>query len=1167
MKFKSLKRGMRDFYVKKNQGASRTSNFFVIMRLTIMLVMAFCTQLVLAGYAQNVSVDFKKASLKQVISVLSEKSGYTFLYDQKYLHQASPVTVSAKDQPILSVVEKVFADQPFVFQVVDKVITIRPKPHELTKHVAQLVQNIEVSGIVTDSAGTILPGVSVVLKSKTSVGTTTDLNGRYILQVPPSAVLVFRMVGFVTQEIAIGGRTGINVVMQEDFQALEETVVTAFGQRAKKSDLVGSVTSISIKELQIPASNLTTALQGRVAGMVSFQRSGEPGLDNADFFIRGVGTFGVSQRPLILVDNMEVSTDDLARIPWDDLESFSVLRDATASAVYGSRGANGVIIVTTKMGQEGPAKINIRAEQRISAPTKNLEIADPVTFMTMNREAILTRNPLDRDNEGVYSLEKIDRTAAGDDPILYPAVDWLDYITKRVTTTQNYNLGISGGGQIATYNVSGNLTTDNGLLNIEPINNFNSNVRFNVSNLRTNVNVNVTKTTRLVARALVNVQDYNGPPLSGTAAYGAALRSNPVLFQPVYTPPASMSWITHPMFGNFGEGGYQNAYAEIVKGYSERRRSNLSFQTELYQGLSFFTEGLNFRGLLNITRNSYFEQSRTYNPFYYSPVVNLETGNVDNYMVINPEGGTEYLNFTPGTRDLEAITYAEAQLNYNRTFGNRHGVTGMLIGTIRDRVVTPDDYTLINTLPYRNVSFSGNATYAYDERYYAQFTFGYNGSERFANNYRWGFFPSFGLAWTVHKENFMESLAPTISNLRFRFTHGWVGNDNISDTRFFYLSEVNLNNSGRGYTFGLPTSATNGVSGVSISRYDNPYVQWEISRQSNLGIDLGLFNGALSFTGDFYRQYRYNIVQTRAGVPASAGLQAAVLANVGKYKSHGFDSELSYTKSVNTDLWFQGRGTFTYATGEYVFYDEPTYAYDYLSRVGLHANQTRGYIAERLFIDDAEVANSPSQQFGGEAVLGGDIKYVDVNNDGVVNSDDMVAIGHPTVPEITYGFGMSAGYKSFDLSFFFSGNARTSLFINPIYYNASTDTYGVAPFGSVYAPNAVLQAWADSYWSEENQNIYAQWPRLSQTPTANNTQTSTFWMRNGSFLRLKQAELGYNLKSETLKRYKVQNLRLYLSATNLFSFNSFKLWDPEMGGNGLAYPLQRVFNFGINVNL
>jgi TonB-linked SusC/RagA family outer membrane protein len=1027
---------------------------------------------------------------------------------------------------------------------------------------------IEVSGLVTDSAGTILPGVSVVLKSKPSVGTTTDLNGRYILKVPASDVLEFRMVGYLAQEVPINGQTTINVTLQKDYQKLDDVVVTAFGQRARKRDLIGSVSSINPGELRIPASNLTTALQGRIAGMVSFQRSGEPGADNADFFIRGVSTFGVNQRPLMLVDNMEVSADDLARIPVDDIEGFSILRDATASAVYGSRGANGVILVTTKKGQEGPPKIFFRGEQRISSATQQLEIADPITFMKMNREAILTRNPLGGSDANVYSLEKIDRTAAGDDPILYPAVNWLDYITRDVTTTRKFNLGLSGGGQVATYNVSGDYSTDNGLLKINPINDFNSNVKFNVYNLRTNVNLNVTKTTSLTARFNLNVQDYNGPPVTGSEAFGLALRSNPVLFQPVYEAPASQSWIKHPMFGNFGEGGYLNAYAQIVRGYSERKRSNIYFQLDLNQKLSFITEGLTYRGLLNITRNSYFSQQRTYAPFYYTPIQNPETGKVDRFQNINPETGTEYLNFVPGERDQAAILYAESQFSYNRTFGE-HNLSAMVVGTIRDNVQTPESYTLLNTLPFRNVSLSGNATYSFKEKYFAQFTFGYNASERFDEKFRWGFFPSFGVAWTLDKEKFMERLKPAISKFRLRATYGWLGNDNVStsENRFFYQSIVNLNNGGRGYTFGLPTAVVDAYPGISITRYENPNVQWEISRQTNFGIDLGFFNGALTFTGDYYQQYRYNIVQQRAGVTASAGFQAAILANLGEYKSKGFDAELTYNKNFGKSLWIQSRGTFTYATGEFVKYDEPTYAYPYLSRLGLNSNQTRGYIAERLFIDDAEVANSPQQQFGGEAVRGGDIKYVDVNKDGVINSNDMVAIGHPTVPEITYGFGPSIGYQSFDLSFFFSGNARTSLFIRPYTYNSSNNTYGTAPFGNRFSPNSVLQAWADSYWSEENQNIYAQYPRLSQDATANNTQTSTFWMRDASFIRLKQAELGYNIKGIAIKRYNVKSVRIYLSGTNLFRIGAFKLWDPEMGGNGLAYPLQRVFNFGVTVNL
>lgn len=1094
-------------------------------------------------------------NLEKTFQLLEKKTNLKFSYDRKDLDKELKLTKEFKNATLDQVLSYMSSVSSLEFKIIGKTINVVKRTPKINNATQRTIK-----GTVLDPNGTPIPGVNI-LEVGTTNGVTTDFEGNFILNlISFRPKLRISYIGYQTLEIEVQNKTQIEVMLKEDVQSLEGVVVTAFGQRQKKSDLVGSVTSIAPEELKIPVSNLTAAVQGRIAGMVSFQRSGEPGLDDADFFIRGVGTFGVNNRPLILVDNVEVSAADLARIPWDDLESFSVLKDATAAAVYGSRAANGVILVTTKLGKEGPPKINLRLEQRLSMPTKNLDIADPVTFMKMNREAILTRDPLDRDNQNVYSLEKIDKTAAGIDPILYPAVDWLGFITKKVTNTQNYNVGISGGGEVATYNVSGNLTTDEGLLKLESINDFNSNVRFKVYNLRSNIQVKLAENTRLTVRALANIQDYNGPPSSGSAAYNNALHSNPVLFQPIYTPPPSMSYITHPMFGNYQEGGYLNAYAEIVKGYSERKRSNLSFQVELNQDLSFITEGLSYRGLFNITRNSYFEQSRVYNPFYYTPSVNPNTGKVDSFLAINPTTGTEFLNFEAGRRDQSAVAYAESQFIYNKTFAEKHGVTAMAIGTLRDNVSTPVSSSLVDNLPFRNVSLSGNATYTFDQKYHAQFTFGYNASERFSEKFRWGFFPSIGLAWTVNKEKFMETLDPTISKLRFRFTHGLLGNDNISNERFFYLSDVDLDAPGGGYSFGIPTTGSNSVTGVSTSRYENPFVQWEISEQTNLGIDLGLFNNALTFTGDYYRQYRNNIVQTRA-LPASNGLQAPVLANVGKYKSSGFDAELAYNKSINADWWLQGRSTFTYTTGEYVCFEEPTLPYPYLSRIGLNANQVRGYIAERLFIDDEEVLNSPRQEFGGQQVLGGDIKYVDVNKDGVVNSNDIVPIGYPTIPEITYGFGLSVGYKSFDLSFFFSGIARTSLFINP-----SSNT-GTAPFGSITAPNAVLQAWADSHWTEEHQDVYAQWPRLSQNPTENNMQTSTYWMRDGSMLRLKQAEIGCNLKGMGLEKINIQNLRIYISGTNLLNFSRFKLWDPEMGGNGLAYPLQRVFNFGMNFNL
>ncbi len=1131
-------------------------------------------------YAQQITLKKQNASLQVILKDLEKQSGYTFFYKKNEISANKDISIDVKSQPFSQVLKIILGNADFTYDFFDKTIVIKKKNEPLRDDLNKIIskpiinksldlqQETQVTGSVSDTLGRKLTGVSVSIKGKSGLGTATDINGAFVLKVPANATLIFTMVGYDPQEVAINGKSKFDIILKESASSsIDEVVVTAFGQRQRKQDVIGAVTSISPKELRQPVSNLTTALQGKVAGIVSFQRSGEPGADNADFFIRGVGTFGTNNRPLILVDNMEVSTDDLARIPVDDIENFSVLKDATASAVYGSRGANGVILVTTKTGKEGPAKLNFRAEQRVSTPTEKLKFADPVTWMRMYNEAVTTRDPLGIEP---YSQQKIDKTAEGSNPLLYPAVDWLNTLTKTTTTTQNYNMSIAGGGQIANYNVSGNFTNDNGLLKMDKLNNFNNNVNFKVMNLRSNIGINISKSTTAMVRTIANLQNYQGPPTSGSEAYNLALRANPVLFLPVYEAGPELSYVKHPLFGNSDNGQYSNPYAQIMRGYSERRRSNIQIQLELNQDLSsIITEGLKYRFLGNLTRNSYFSQSRQYNPFYYSPQGYNESTGTMNLHLINPETGTEYLDFLPGERTQSSIFYMENQLSYNRTFNEKHNLFGTLINTIRDNVSTPVDnnISLINSLPNRNVSLSGSFTYGYDNRYHLQVAFGYNGSEKFSEQYRWGFFPSFGAAWSVSNEKFFEPLKGVVSNLKFRFTHGILGNDQILNTRFFYLSDVDLNNTGYGYTFGTPADGGRTSSnGVQVRRYANPNISWETSRQTNYGIDLSLFNGSFTFTGDYYNQLRYNIVQERS-LTSINGLTAGVYANLGKYRSRGFDSELSYSKSITPDLWFQGRGTFTYATGEYDFYEEPAYKDAYRQRRGTSVGHQFGYVAERLFIDDNEVYNAP-EQMTGSAVRGGDIKYLDVNKDGVVNDDDRMPIGYPTTPEINYGFGLSTGYKGIDFSFFFAGVGRTSLFINSTADNTVNPlSKGIAPFGSSTAPNAVFQEWADNYWSEGNKNIYAAWPRLSIVPLDNNTATSTFWMRNASFLRLKQVELGYSLNEKFIKRFKFKSFRIYASATNLLRFSSFKLWDPEMGGNGLNYPLQKTYNIGVTANL
>ncbi|SUJ04563.1 TonB-linked outer membrane protein, SusC/RagA family [Sphingobacterium spiritivorum] len=1093
----------------------------IIIKLTVLLITLLMFNTVSVSQAQTVNLKLNNVTLDEALKRIRVETGTPVMYKESTLKNTGRVNVDFKGEPLESALKILLKDQPVTYDFSEGVILILPKissseTNPKAKSAGQQKQ-VQITGSVKDTLGNILSGVSIFVKNKPDIGTTTDLNGNYILKTLSTETLVFKMVGYGIQEIPLTGRLSIDVIMAPSSSEIDEVVVTAFGQRTLKESVVGAITTVNPKELRTGSSNITTALQGRVAGMISFQRSGEPGLDNADFFIRGIGSFGVNNSPLILVDNMEVTANDLARIPVDDIASFSVLKDATAAAVYGSRGANGVLLITTKMGKEGPASLNFRVDQRLSSPTERIRIADPVTWMKMQNEAYVTRDPLFERNN-LYSPEKIARTALGEDPNAYPAVDWMGMLIKDNTNTQNYNLAITGGSQIAQYNVSGNLTRDFGLIKVDPLNNFNNNVDFKVYNLRSNINVNVTKTTTLTVRSLFNLQDYNGPIVGGADAFRNAIRSNPVLFQPVYRPGNEQSYIKHPMFGNAEGGQYLNSYAEVVKGYQNFKRSNILLSVEIGQQLSSLVKGLRYRGMLNITRNSFFAENRQYKPFYYE-FMGYDALGSPYYNALNPDGGTEYLDYKAGGRTNAAIFRLENQFLYDQAF-EKNSLSGMLLAAVQDRI-EPDNATpsLLNTLPYRNVSLSGRFTYSYDKRYSAEFNFGYNGSERFASKNRWGFFPSAGVAWNVHNEKFMESFRDIVSLFKLRYTYGIVGNDVISATasRFFYLSNVELSSAAQAYTWGTPGETRRTINGININQYQNNDISWEISRQSNLGMELSLWNSSLKLSVDYFNQKRSNIVQTRASIPSTAGYSANVLANVGKYSSKGLDAELNYSKSVNQNLWFQARSTLSYATGRYDVYEEPQYEYPYLSRLGLSTTQQRGYIAERLFIDDDEVRNSPVQTFS-EQVMGGDIKYLDVNKDGVINSNDMLPIGLPTTPQINYGFGLSTGYKGFDFSFFFSGMAQTSLFINPEYG-------GSAPFGDMNAPNAVLQVWADSYWSTSNQNPYALWPRLSINPMVNNTQTSTFWMRNGNLLRLKQVELGYELNPKFTKRYKFKKIQ------------------------------------------
>ncbi|HVI44850.1 MAG TPA: TonB-dependent receptor [Chitinophaga sp.] len=1125
-----------------------------MMKYTVLGLLCISMQVNAAAIRQNITLSGKNIPFRKVLKEINRQTGYRFFYEDELINNAAKVTVEMHNMPLPEALKNCFKDQPLNYSISRNTIVLTAAGNVDANAVSgNAVLPIEVKGIVVGEDGMPLPGATLKIKGTTQ-GVTTDAKGRFSIQVPRTGtVLVVSFIGYESTQVTVTSDGPLQVTLKRADSKVEEVVVVAHGKQ-RKTEVVGAVTSIKPAELKIPSSNLTNALAGRLAGIIAFQRSGEPGFDNADFFVRGVTTFGYRKSPLILIDNVEANTTDLARLQVDDIASFSIMKDATATALYGSKGANGVILITTKEGKESSATVSFRAESSLSSSTRNVQLADPITYMELANEAVLTRNPL---GGVLYSKEKIENTRNGVNPIVYPTTNWQKMLLRNSAVNQRYNMSVSGGGNIARYYVSGAMNLDNGILKIDRKSNFNSNSKLKSYSIRSNVNVKLTPSTEMIVRLSGSFDDYMGPIKGGKDIYEQIMQSNPVMFPAYYEPTEETKYVKHIMFGNASDGRYNNPYADLQKGYKQFNRSAINAQLALNQKLSFITEGLSARGLINIQRNSFFSLTREYSPFFYVAYNYDYASKGYSLMPINQEAGqsqappgTEYLNYNEGSdKTVASDFYSELALDYRRTFKKVHSLSGTLVGVAKNSL-TGNAGSLQTSLPFRNVGLSGRVTYLYDNRYAAEFNFGYNGSERFYKTHRFGFFPSAGIAYTVSNEKYWDNIKQVVTKLKLRATYGLVGNDAIGSPteRFFYLSNVDMNSGTKAMRFG--TLKDYSLSGIDISRYANNDITWEKAAKTNIGFEASLFD-RLNIEVDAYNEQRSNILMERASIPTTMGLSAPLSANVGRASAHGIDVALDYSHQITSKWWAKAMGNFTYATSRFDVYEEPQYPELNKSHVGHSLSQQWGYIAERLFVDDLDAKNAPRQNFG--MYGGGDIKYRDVNGDGKISELDLCPIGYPTTPEIVYGFGLSSGYGRFDFSIFFQGLARESFWI---------DAKTTAPF--IGDQRQMLKVWADNHWSEDNQNIYALWPRLSTSPVDNNNQTSTWFMRNGALLRIKSMEIGFTLPARIMKRMHLTNARCYVNGTNLFTFSKFNLWDVEMGGNGLGYPIQRVFNVGIN---
>lgn len=1091
-------------------------------------------------YSQTVQFSFSvsNTTVKEVLNKIEDESEFVFVYYEGTFDPSQKVTVDAKGKEINEVLDEVFAGKGVSYEINDRQVVL--KKDTSTSSVNQQNKRT-IKGIVRDQNGEPVVGANVLVKG-TTTGVITDMVGEYQISASRGDVLVVSFIGYKSQEVTIGRDNTINIMLQEDAEVLEEVVVTAFGTGQKKETMVGSIQQVRPAELKVPSSSLSTSFAGRMAGVVAVQRSGQPGADGADFWIRGKSTFSGVTSALIVLDGVEISASELNALDPEVIESFSILKDATATAMYGTRGANGVMIVTTKSGEDLLKPIiNFRVEGSVNQMTKVPEMVDGVDYMKLYNEALITRGI----TTGLYSDEKIRATEQGLNPLVYPNVDWYNEMFNKTAFSQRFNFNIRGGKKAVTYFMSASIKHDSG--NLKSLSrdyySYNNNINITRYDFVNNLDIKATPTTKISLGLNVSLRDWGGPNATVNNLFSLSREASPVDFPIVF--PARNENELYPLWGGMSGGiynnGYRNPIAEYVKSYKSQFASTINANLRIDQDLKMITKGLKLHVLASFKNWSNTTVARTagYNQFEVTDY-NEETGEYTLGRVGNEQNT---VLSTSGESSGDRRIFFQAYLDYNRKFGV-HDVNAMFLYN-QDQYDTNAPTDLLSSLPKRKQGIAGRFSYAFDNRYLAEVNFGYNGSENFAKGNRFGFFPSIAVGYNISQEKFWEPISDIVSHLKLRASYGLVGNDGISE-RYAYLEDITLNSSDWKYTTGVNQNVNK--QGPVWNRYYNPDLTWEVGKKLNVGFDMQLF-GDFNLNVDVFKEIRDNIFMQKVNtLPTFVGTGTTkIYQNIGKMKNSGVDFSVDYNKQITKDFFMSFKGTFTYAHNVILERDEPPYQlYPNLSSVGHSLGDHLVYQADGLFVDQADVDNHAEQTLGYEP-MPGDIKYVDQPDangvcDGIIDSNDRVYMGHPDTPEIVYGFGPSMKYKNWDFSFFFQGVARTSILMS-----------GFHPFGK-NATRGVMDFIADDYWSESNPNPAAKYPRLTRDTNDNNTVNSSFWLRNGAFLKLKNAELGYTFKM----------FRVYVSGSNLLTFSPFKYWDPEMGGgSGMKYPTQRVFNFGI----
>lgn len=1001
---------------------------------------------------------------------------------------------------------------------------------------------IDVNGIVLDESNEPLVGVNVTIKDIVGLGAITDINGRFKIKMEPYHWLIVSFIGFEKQEILVKDQKMLRIVMKEaKATTLDEVVVTGTGTQ-KKITMTGAVTTVDVNTLKTSTSSVTNALAGNVAGIMARQTSGQPGNNISEFWIRGISTFGAGSSALVLVDGFE---RDMNEINIEDIESFTVLKDASATAIYGSRGANGVVLITTKRGKAGKVQIDAKVEATYNTRTITPDLVDGTTYARLMNEARSTRN-----QEPFFPEDKMYILQHGLDKDLYPNVDWMDVLLRNGAPTYRATLNINGGGTLARYYVSGSYVDEGGMYKVDKgLKDYNTNANYRRWNYRLNVDMDITKSTLLKVGVAGSLDKVNEPGTAAENIWAAAMHYNPVSVPVMY----SNGYV--PTFGSDSE-QINPWVAATQTGYQEKWNNKIQTNITLEQKLNFITKGLKFIGRFGYDTSNYQKISRRKSPALWRAEQNRAS---DGSLIMKKIVGESIM--TPNSESNgERREYLEAELHYDRTFGDH--IVGAVMKYTQDKKINTSSRgeELMQTIDRRHQGLAGRFTYGWKYRYFVDFNFGYNGSENFAPGHQYGFFPAYSLAWNIAEESLVKKHLPWMNMFKLRYSYGKVGNDVVGDNdqRFPYLptfgssDNYNYADLGQEYKF----------DGLTYTYYATNAVTWEVATKHDVGIDFSLFNDKLTGAIDYFHEQRDGIYQRRNYIPLSVGMNGTgtgmkISTNIGSVLSRGFDGNLGFKQRIG-DVNITLRGNFTYSKNEILEYDEEFSNYPYKNQIGYRVNQTRGLIALGLFKDFDDIRDSPKQVWGD--VLPGDIKYADVNGDGEVNDQDVVPIGATTRPNLIYGFGVSGSWKGIDVNILFQGSGKSTFCLaGPT----------VFPFQSGDWGNILTDVTKSNRWIlGENEDSNAKYPRLSYGGNENNYRPSTYWMRNGSYLRLKNLEIGYTIPKSIINKIHLNNVRIYFMGTNLVTFSKFKLWDPELGSvDGQDYPLSRSYTLGLTINI